>query len=265
MLPNLLSPETHALQSSLARICRTGLLEPLPGIHSEQRIITYREIVLTAFSNSLARAYPIAKRALGDSDWERLVKLFIAEHDVLPVELWKMPEGLYEFVCSGQVPSELCPEYLPDLLLFEWLEIAVTMMEDISLDYVPECHDDPVPLTWEEDGSRTVFVNPHFEIIKIGYPLYKFKPSDAIAYPGEYFVVCYRHCDTLKPHYLTVSPFIAQCLLTLKEHAISLEQVTDEICADFDLTLDEQAKQSLISFVREGLSSGIILCMDNSR
>jgi uncharacterized protein len=261
MLPNLLTPETHALQSTLARICRTGEMEPLPGIHSEERITTYREIVLTAFSNSLARAYPIAKKALGDSAWDTLVRLFIAKHDVLPVELWKMPEGLYEFVCSGAVPSELNPIYLKDLLLFEWVEIAVTMMEDLPIETVSVT--DPLvgSSTWDTIADQIIFVNPHFEVIKIDYPLYKLSPNEAIQFPGEYFVVCFRHCTTLKPHYLTVTPLIAQVLLSLKEQPLSLLEVTTEICAEFEIQHEAIPRQQLVDFLMSAHTSGLILAI----
>jgi hypothetical protein len=261
---NSLSQETHAIQSTLARIVRTGEMEPLPGIHSEERIVTYREIVLTAFSNSLARAYPIAKKALGEASFDTLVRLFIAKHDVQPVELWKMPEGFYDFICHGEVPSDLKPDYLEDLLLFEWAEIAVTMMEDVELDAIPtSVSRTELSSTWADFAKHSIYVNPHFEVIRLRYPLFKLKPSEALLHPGDFFVVCYRHCESLKPHYLAVSPLIAQLLLSLKEHPACLATIIADISQEFELTLDDNAKNTVMNFVCSGLESGMVLSIFN--
>jgi uncharacterized protein len=221
---------TAEAQRRLARYCRLGDLPPQcnePG--TERRCNVYRDLVVNALRDPLDRAYPIAQSVLGPA-WEDLIHRFIREYPCSSPQLWRMPYELYLFAREDEALTREYP-WLPDLLLFEWIEIEVHMMADGSR---AECTSEG-----SLEGSR-LFLNPDHRFIGLTYPVMRTVGQDLIRLQGSYHLVCYRHPESLDACYLELSePLrrICECAAsgphTLRDLASSAPGIEPETLQSF--------------------------------
>jgi hypothetical protein len=84
---NLL-PETHTVQSQLAKYCRDGVAVQLEGALSD-RLPQYRRLVYNIIQDNIESAYPIAFKYLPTEVWEELVYDFFSIHECQSLEIAK--------------------------------------------------------------------------------------------------------------------------------------------------------------------------------
>lgn len=157
----------------------------------------YRHNVERLFSRSLHAAYPITMQWLKREEKESLLKAFLKTSPLSTAEQWKMPSLFFHWVDRGKAP--FCPAPLRDLLLFEWLEIEVQMM-DLTL-----------PLLRETPSSDLLLLNPTARLVTLDFPVFRETPSLAAQKPGDYFLAAYRDLQTYVVHYMALSS-LAACL-----------------------------------------------------
>ncbi len=192
-----LEVQTHEAQTKLADFCRSNVYQPIPGI-IESRIDTYRSLVFNTVEDTLRRAYPITARALGSDRWSAFVNAFFSQYRSTSPELWRMPYGLYRFAQQSRWAERVSWPFLYDLLLFEWIEIEVYMMPDGDVPAIREMGD-----MWQE----RLVINPDHKLLKLSYPVFSVPPEAIVPEAkGEYFLLCFRHRESLDVHFIEISP-----------------------------------------------------------
>jgi len=113
---------------------------------------------------------------------------FFSSHDCQTPLLWQMPGELHEFVKSSKHPLLKKYPHLLDLLLFEWQEVEVYMMEDMEPgNYLP----------LGDVLTGRIVLNPEIRIISLSYPVhvksaYEISSEDK----GQYFICLHRELET---------------------------------------------------------------------
>lgn len=182
-----LEKRTFYYQAALARYCRTSNFTSIPGC-LEERAATYRSLVFSGVFDALSRAYPIARHTLGEESWDALITNFFSRHPCASPSLWRMPHELLLFVDSCIDPHresshEELPPWLPDLLLFEWIEIEVHMMPDGDLAQVSP----------EGDAlTGRMVLNPDSKLLALEYPVFRAKGEELVTLKGQYNLICFR-------------------------------------------------------------------------
>jgi hypothetical protein len=200
---NLL-PETHTVQSQLAKYCRDGVAVQLEGALSD-RLPQYRRLVYNIIQDNIESAYPIAFKYLPTEVWEELVYDFFSIHECQSFQVWKLPKEFLEFVVENKYSEKHSIPFLNDLLNFEWAEMELYNTTDIPYEY----------------GSLTgnvindiISVNPEHLLVPLHYPVHLLPPLEAIDKKGNYFVLLFREKETGKIQFIDLSvwyAFIIDC------------------------------------------------------
>lgn len=240
----LLKQDTEIQQARLADYCRTGIEPDLIDIN-KNNLYQYRRLVFNIASDTLETAYPITYSFLPNEVWEKLVYNYFAEHKCQTTQVWRMPLEFYEYCKEKNIQEELNIPFLNDLLYFEWLELDVHTMQDISYPKTKEIG------SWLTD---VIALNPEHKLIQLNYPVHTTAPTEGLEEKqGNYFLLIYREKETGNVQFIDLSMlyvFIIENitnglqLSTILEEANTLLQINDiDLLTQHALTFLEDLKQ----------------------
>lgn len=191
---------TDAQQQRLTQYCRTGKYKPLSNI-TKGRIKHYRQLVNNIIDDTLQSAFPLTYVLLSTKDWMQLVTSFFANHNCKSNSVWKMPAEFYEYVKATDFSViKMKHPFLCDLLLFEWTEIAVFMMEDIPAEESDNATGDLL--------QDLLVLNPEHQILSFKYPVHTKRANEIEeADESNYFVLIFRDKETGKVNFIDLSLF----------------------------------------------------------
>lgn len=243
---------TFKAQSQLAEFCRTGNYTPIPGVN-EKHIYQYRKLIFNVVEDSLRSAYPLTYNLLKEEEWDNLINIFFGSHHCQSPQIWQMPGELLHFLENTNNPLLIKYPHLKDLILFEWLEIDVYMMEDIeSQPY----------LTLKKDKSNNLVLNPELKILMLNYPVHLKNAKEITeADRGQYFVSLHREPESGNVEFSNLQyPHVE--LLELMGNGSTNFQSLLEIFLKY---IDEyQATEELNKFIKASLDSRLILGFEHS-
>ncbi len=234
--------KTHQYQSALAKYCTTGeWTEDIPGIN-KKHIHHYRRLVVNNVYDSISSAYPLAVNYLGTEKFDEVFHAFFGSQPLMDPQIWMMPKEFMVYIQNKR--SDLLDEYpvLDHLLLFEWLEIEVYMMKDISFP--------------ETSASDVYILNPEIRLIKLDFPIH-LKPTLQIteADRGNYFVSIHRHPESGNVHFTNLSIPFVDVLEHLREDPISKQGIRTVLSK---YGSDEEIDQALVPFLKNGVESCLV-------
>jgi hypothetical protein len=215
----MLNSDTIAKQSALAQYCLSGTLIPIEGA-SPERLSQYRRLVFGVFSGILEQAYPITYNFLGEIKWNQLITSFVSKYPCSDPQVWKMPKELVTYVQENNMADIIDCIFLVDLLRFEWLEIEVYCMEDISL---------PNFSAVTDIMDSALCFNPHYQILQLNYPVHKMNKVNPEEHFGNYTILSFRD-EKGKANFLSLDPHYAVALDSMIQNAgISASEILNEL------------------------------------
>lgn len=238
----MLTDHTRTQQQTLASFCRKGEGPAAEGMYTD-REQHYRKLVYNVVKDSLDGAYPIARTALSEEEWDTLCHQFFAEHACQSAQIWEMPRELMDFMLSVEHPLLEKYAFLRDLLLFEWMEIEVYMMEDVE---VPE-----------KASVDVLQLNPEFRLLQMRFPVHKKRPQElSTANEGNHFVLLYRHPETCKVQFISLSPFLALGIQKIAEESPTVDLFIETMQT---LVPDTDVKNDLIAWLESLREKSVLL------
>ncbi len=246
-----LESNTLELYQSFSRYVRDESVQEPDGLRPD-RAPTYRRLVQSIVFENLSRAYPITESALGKKVWRKLISSCFAEWDMPSPELWRMPYALLEYVQESKKDEEMGIPYLQDLLRFEWEEIEVFMMPDVSYSQGLLTAGNKLPIQ----------INLESSLLQLEYPVHRLPAKQLEAARGEYYLVCFRHPKTLKATYVELSGFYARVMQLLYERPRSQREVlffvAQEAGMSCDETLLDAGQRFFDSLEKQGMVAGYL-------
>lgn len=232
----LLHNDTYQQQSNFASYCRTGIYTPIKGVRKE-RLAHYPQLVYNVIDDTLRSAYPLTVDLLTEEEWDTTVRSFFATHKCSTYSVWKMPYEFYQFVLT--LDNSLTEKYpfLEELLLFEWTEIEIHMMED---EVYPEV---------ESKGEMvmdTLGLNPEYTILQLHYPVHLKNPNEITAADkSEYFVLLFREQESGNVQFLDLSFYFVWLIRKIEQEQKSLLDLTEEASELFGVNQNVLVENSL--------------------
>lgn len=224
--------ETYEQQAKLAQYCRDAKVPDLIGVKYEN-LPHYRRLVFNIASDILETAYPITYSFLPKETWEKLVFDYFVEHKCQTAQVWRMPLEFYDYCVEKNIQEQLNLPFLNDLLYFEWLELEVHTMEDITYPKFTSKGD------WFNDK---IAVNPEFKLIKLTYPVHTTAPTELIGKEGTYFLFIYREKESGNVQFMDLSML----------YTYILEQIAGgELLKDVLVEANNLFQLNNISFLKE--------------
>ena len=242
----LLNP-TQKYQSNLAQFCRTGEYISIPGV-KEKNVGRYRNLIYSIIDDSLQSAFPLTFDLLEKQEWDKMVDDFFSSHPCQSPFVWKMPKELLGYLEESNSSLQQKYPQLKDLLLLEWYEVEIYMMEDKE------------PETFSTKGRLStdkLVLNPELAIIPLAYPVHLKNASNITTEDaGQYFVCLHREPKTGKVQFTDIK----------YPHLELLEKLGNEK-TDFKALLKifqkyaskENAIIALTQFLKAALESRLIL------
>jgi hypothetical protein len=236
-------------ETKFADYCRTGNYVRLKGT-TPNRLPHYRKLVFNVIDDTLQTAYPLTFGLLTKNEWKELVNDFFGTHNCQSYQVWKMPFELYEFVLNNDLPiKEKYPQLL-NLLLFEWMEIEVFMMEDIEAA--------PFKTTGELITDELI-LNPEHFLLTTEYPVhYKKAKEITSADKSIYYILIFREPQTGKVIFIELSVLFAWLVEQIKITGKSVYQSSKEASEIFNIP-QQQILENSQAFLNELYQQQFIL------
>ena len=238
---------TRQYQSDLAGYCRTGKLPVIPGIKPDN-ITHYRRLVYNVVDDMLQNAYPLTHALLTAREWKNAVDDFFSSHACQSPQVWYMPKEFHQYLAaSGHALLRKHP-FLEELLLFEWTEVALFMMEDKK-----------AQATVSGNLLRDkLVINPEHELLSFIYPVHA-KNAKHIkqADQGNYFVTAHRN-SAGNVVFTGISPVLAIMLACLEEAPASVEALFAEVQDRLDLEISSEHRQAMLLFFENACDQELI-------
>lgn len=250
-----LNEYTQTQQNNFASFCKTNVLKQIDGL-TENRIHHYRRLIRGVIDDSLRSAYPITENLLTNDEWNFIVDAFIAKHKSRSPQIWQMPYEFYEFVEKNKFDVKTKYPHLTDLLLFEWKEIELYMMEDKN--------DDLKNLSVNIYNDSRVILNREYEILQLSYPVHiKQAANITQSDKGVYYVLIFRAND--KVQFFDFSAFFVWLIYEIENNEYSIEQLikkSEEANKNIDCKI---IKENFLKFIYTMHSKGFILGFENEK
>ncbi len=240
---------TQPYQRMLANYTRTGIEERIPGTKQEG-IQRYRTMIYNVVNDSLITAYPLTKGLLTEEEWNDSVQHFFSSHACQSPFLWRMPFEFLEFVKMNELTLQNKYPFLNDLLLYEWVEIEVFMMEDIDVTYTSK----------GKIENGLLMLNPACVVQYFQYPVYD-KQIQGISKKdkGHYFLLTHRNPLTGRVSFLEIAPMFARMFEFLSDEAYTIDQLIDQFLNETSITIDLNKKIEIMDFFKACIDKQIIL------
>ncbi|ASZ11815.1 putative DNA-binding domain-containing protein [Chitinophaga pendula] len=244
----LLRDHTKQQQSSLATYCRTGEYSAIPGVR-EQHVHHYRRLVYNVVDDSLQSSYPLTFQLLETEEWDELVQAFFSEHGCQSPQVWYMPREFYEWYQGYDSPLHRQYPFLSELLLFEWLEVELYMMEDI-----------PAVFKAGDLGSEALVINPEHHLQYFTYPVHLKQAATITAEDeGHYFLCLHRHPESGEILFNDLSPAFVHMLESLASAPMEQAGLISRTCELLQIPANEDIKQATAAFFAQAAAQRLIL------
>lgn len=238
---------THQHQSNMAMFCRSGEYIAIPGV-KEKNIGRYRKLIYTIVDDSLQSTYPLTFELLEEQEWNNLVDEFFRSHKCQSPMVWKMPKELLDYMqaCDHSLLHKYV--FLSDLLLLEWHEVEVYMMEDLE------------PSPFKKEGLMTrdkLLINPELSILSLSYPVHLKNASKISAEDeGQYFVCLHREAESGKVQFTDIKYPHVELIQMLLNEASNFNKL---LSVFLKYASEEDAIIALSQFLSAGIESELIL------
>ena len=246
----LLKTETQKYQSDLAAYCRKQEDREIPGLTAGRKQ-EYQRLIFNIFNDSLESSFPIANSYLDNGVWAKMVLDFFRNHNSQTPQLWKLAFEFYQFAVEQNYQEKFDLFYLNDLLLFEWMEIELYMMEDIPYpDYCTEGD-------WEND---LLVFNPEFKLIQFTYPVHRVKPVDLDRNAGgNYFLLIFREKESGKVQFVNLSIIYAYVIEKVTQQQYPLQRMKADIVQLWGINDINYLDNQLKTFLKDMKEKGFLL------
>lgn len=145
---------------------------------AESRFQVYRRLVYNNLTSFIDQCYPIASAILGEEQWNTLSKAFFAAGEHHSPLFKDIPEIFLDWIAE----RDDVPEWLHDLMHYEWLELAAYQHTGEVVLHESEQLDE-----YEHD-QIDVILNPTVHFGLYPRPVHQFSPGAEIPVPtGEWF------------------------------------------------------------------------------
>jgi len=135
-------------------------------------------------------------------------------------------------------------------MYFEWIEIDVHTMKD-----------EEIP-AFDEQGDlleSPVIINPEYRLLHLQYPVHKMPAADLVQNKGDYFVLAYRHQDTLSVKFFELSALFGVVFEILANNSVNARTALSSAAEMFNIEDEQELIQNSLPFLNDLVAQGIIL------
>ena len=166
--------ELYDLQKSFTEHLRNPDHVPVPQGLDERRVGVYSELIFNNVSSLLSDFFPVMHSVLGQQNWDKLVRDFFITHQSQTPYFMALSGEFAHWLSQSQLPSD-SPEYLAELAHYEWLELALFVMDEELPQETIEPHLLP---------DISLSLSPLAQPVAYQYPVHQISPEFQPGEPG---------------------------------------------------------------------------------
>lgn len=171
-------------QLAFARHLRAPEQNPAPSGIEDRRMGIYRELIYNNIENFIANVFPVMRSIMGDENWHKLMRAFIAKHHCQTPYFVELSEEFLQYLGRERGLQEGDPAFLLELAHYEWIELALDTSEAI----IPPASEGPDDLLASRPRVSPVAICLHYQ-----YPVHKVSPEYQPTAPEPTHLVVYRN------------------------------------------------------------------------
>ena len=211
-------PGFQAYQRVFTQHIRNPKNHPRPGNVPAKRMAIYTEIVYNNIESTLAACFPVTKKILSQRKWQQLVRSFMADYRASTPIFREIPQQfLYHLELAGTSSLKL-PAFLPSLMHYEWVELALSVVDITISAGVPQ-----------DVLREKIMLNPALYLLQYEYPVHQisadFQPTKPAKTPTHLLV--FRNI-THQIQFMELNPITFQLVSILQNANFTDTQITGE-------------------------------------
>lgn len=155
----------------------------------------YEDLLFNNICGFFDACFPVAKSLFADTRWRALCRGFFRDWQSHTPYFSKIPEQFVQYI-KANAGDVSVPAYLPDLLHYEWLELAVDTSEDKASGSA---------------NSRFLTLNPSVRYAQYSWPVHRISKAYRPRKVQDTFLLLYRN-DECEVKFLEINQITAQLL-----------------------------------------------------
>jgi hypothetical protein len=172
----------------------------------------YEELLFNNICGFIDACFPVAKSLFAEKRWRLLCRSSFRDWQSHTPYFSQIPEQFVRYIKANYAELKL-PAYLPDLLHYEWLELAVDTAEDNKTDSA---------------DSRRLTLNPSTRYARYGWPVHRISNMYRPRKPQATFLLLHRNAE-FEVKFLQINEITAQLLDILSDTPISAKDALKQL------------------------------------
>lgn len=173
------------MQKQITAYLRDPDNAPLPADLDPERLSLYKDLVFNNLDSILQSTFPVTHDILNEDLWHNLIRDFLKNHQAHTPLFHKIPEEFLYYL-EHERDNSLDPPYLYELMHYEWVELAVELLD------VPP----PNVINAETDLLKgKPIISPLAWILQYNYPVHKIGPNFLPSKKEATFLIVYRNAE----------------------------------------------------------------------
>lgn len=108
--------------------------QPAPSDVEDRRMQIYRDLFFNNITSLLAQTFPVLHEIMGEQRWARLIREFYSTYECHTPLFSELPKEFLDWLTEIHQTQDDEPAFIAELAHYEWIELALSLAEDIEID-----------------------------------------------------------------------------------------------------------------------------------
>lgn len=162
-------PAFQDAQYAFAAHIRDPAHNAAPKGIEDRRLNIYRELFFNNVSGLMAQTFPVLNQILSEEKWQRTIRDFYAHHHCHTPLFTELAKEFLGWLNEARQAEADDPHFLLELAHYEWVELALSLAEDIEIEQEIHRYGDLL--------NAVPIMSPLAWSLSYGYPVHKIGPD----------------------------------------------------------------------------------------
>jgi len=244
-------PDFTQHQYAFAAHIRDPEKHALPAGLEDRRMGIYRELFYNNVEGFLSSGFPVLREIMDDTHWHSMARDFFSRHHCHTPLFLEIPREFLGYLEEERGNREDDPAFLRELAHYEWVELALSVAEDDTINNVNENGD-----LLESAPALSSLAWP----LSYRYPVHKISPEFQPSAPDEQptYLIVYRDADD-EVGFLELNAVSARLFSLLQERPdTSGRDVLEQIATELQHPDPAQVVTAGLAILEEWQQRGIV-------
>ncbi len=235
----------HNFQQEFSSYLRSPKQRKRPSGIPARPAHIYEELLFNNICGFIDACFPVAKSLFAEKRWRAMCRGFFRDWQSHTPYFSKIPEQFVQYIKANHAELKL-PAYLPDLLHYEWLELAVDTAKDKNSNRA---------------NSLRLMLNSSVRYARYDWPVHRISSTYRPRKPHNTFLLLHRNTE-FEVKFLEINEITAQLLDILAAGATSAKDALKQLAKKLGYanpdTLQVHGYVLLADLIKQNIVQGIL-------